>query len=162
MADHVIVQSRDAIIARIKAAATSAGSRVYAMHEVPASDVDVTSPFVMVELGDDEDERMALGGGPDPAVPQILEDIRQSYYIHCVAKLDGDAEKAAYNLRGEVEAALLGSTAGLTLGGTVQMLTRTAGFNNRDQAIDQEVFNAGIQVVAQIRHLEGAPTSFTY
>lgn len=162
MADHVIVQARDAIIARIKAAVTSAGTRVYAMHEMPADEVDVTSPFVMVEIGDDEAERMALGGGPDPSVPQILEDINQTYFIHCVAKMDGDAEKSAYNLRGEVEAALLGSVAGLTLGGTVQMLRRTGGFNNRDQAIDQEVFNAALQVVAQIRHLEGSPTSFTY
>ena len=162
MADHVIIQSRDAIIARIKAASTSASTRVYAVHEVPVDQVEVTSPFVLVEIGDDDDERMAMGGGPDPTIPQILEDIRQSYFIHCIAKLDGDAEKSAYNLRGEVEAALLATTAGLTLSGTVQMLTRVGGFNNRDQAIDQEVFNAAIQVVAQIRHLEGAPTSFTY
>ena len=162
MADHVVIQVRDAIIARIKAASTSAGTRVYAPHELQAEQAGATSPFAIVEVGDDQDQRQAIGSGADPAGPQILEDMNATVFVHCVAKLDGDAEKTAYALRGEVEAALLASTAGLTLGGLVPMLVRTGGFNNRDQAIEQEAYAASAQFVVQIRHLEGNPTSFTY
>lgn len=162
MAEHVIIQVRDDIISRIKAASTAASTRVYAPYEVPAEEVSTTSPFVIVEVGDDQDERMAIGSGADPAGPQILEDINLNVLVHCIAKLDGDAEKTAYALRGEIETTLLGTAAGITLGGLVSMLTRVAGFNNRDQAIEQEAYNAGIQLAVKIRHLEGSPTSFTY
>lgn len=162
MADHVIVQVRDAIIARLKAAATAAGTRIYAPHEIDVEDVDTTSPFGVVEIGPDQDERIATGSGADPASPQILEDINLVVFVHCIAKLDGDTEKTALNLRGECEASLLGTAAGLTLGGLVQMVTRVGGSANRDQAIDQEVFNAGVQLEVKIRHLESLPTSFVY
>lgn len=162
MAEHVIIQVRDDIISRIKAAATAASTRVYAPYEVPVEEVSTTSPFVIVEVGDDQDTRQAIGSGAAVNGPQILEDIVVSMFVHCIAKLDGDAEKTAYALRGQIETALLGSNAGLTLGGLVLMLTRVAGFNNRDQAIEQEAYSAGMQLAVQIRHLEGSPTSFTY
>lgn len=162
MADHVVIQVRDAIITRLKAASTSAGQRVYAPHELEMEDVSTTSPFAVVEIGGDQDTRMGLANGADPAATQILETIALTVFVHCIAKLDGDAEKTAYALRGEIEASLLATSAGLTLGGLVQMIARVAGFASRDQAIEQEVFNAGIQLEVQIVHLEGNPTSFTY
>lgn len=162
MADHVIIQVRDALITRIKAAATSASTRVYAPHEVQLEDVNVTSPFAVVEVGDDQDSRMGLANGADPAATETLETMSLTVFVHCIAKLDGDAEKTAYALRGQIEASLLATAAGLTLGGLVQMITRVAGFANRDQAIEQEVFNAGMQLEVQIVHIEGSPTSFTY
>ena len=162
MADHVIIQARDAIITRLKAAATAAGTRVYRTDEWLLGEIETTSPFAVVEIGDDTDEVMAIGGGANPAVPEILEDIVLVVYVHCVAKLDGDAEKTALNLRGQVEASLLGSLAGKTLDGLVFDIRRTGGEVARNQDTDQEVFNARVQLEVVIRHLQGDPTSSSY
>jgi hypothetical protein len=162
MADHVIIQARDAIITRLKAASTAAGSRVYRVDEYQMGDIDVTSPFVVLELGDDADEVIGVGSGADASAPQILEDIALTVFVHCVAKLDGDAEKTAFNLRGQVEASLLGSLAGKTLGGLVADVRRPAGAVARNQETDQEIFQSTLQLEVLIRHLQGEPTSFTY
>lgn len=162
MADHVIIQVRDAIITRLKAASTAAGTRIYRVDEYQMGDIDATSPFVVLEVGDDADEVMSVNGGADPAVPQILEDIALTVFAHCVAKLDGDAEKTAINLRGQVEASLLGSLAGKTLDGLVADVRRPAGAVARNQETDQEIFQSTLQLEVLIRHVQGSPTSFTY
>lgn len=161
MTDHVIIQTRDEIISRLKLAATAAADRIFRWDEVPPQEVAAeNSPFIVVQVGDDTDERMAINGSP--AEPMILEDINVTVFIHCVAKADGDAEKISMNLRGDVEAALLGTAAGLTLGGKVLMITRVAAANNRDEALDQGAYNEALQLEVKIRHLEAQPTSFTY
>lgn len=162
MTDHVIIQTRDAIIARLLAANTAAGTRVYRSDEWLMGQISATSPFSVVELGDDADEVMAVGSGASATVPEILEDIIATFFVHCVAKLDGDAEKVAMNLRGDVEASLLGSLAGKTLSGTVVDVRRVGGSVSRNQETDQEVFDATLQLEVQIRHLQGLPTSFSY
>jgi hypothetical protein len=104
--DHVVIQARDALVARLKDQVASVGERVYLMHEVPPEEVSSdNSPFIVVQLGDDQDERAGMNNNGD--VPDILEDIKLSIFVHCVVKMDGDAEQAAYNLRAEVETALL-------------------------------------------------------
>lgn len=162
MANHVIIQVRDAIIARLAAASTSASTRVYRTDEWLIGEIETTSPFVVVEVGGDDDEVMALGSGAAAGSPEILEDINLTIFVHCVAKLDGDAEKTAMNLRGEVEASLLATVAGKTLSGTVLDVRRVGGSVARNQETDQEVFDATVQLEVQIRHLQGSPTSFTY
>lgn len=162
MANHVVIQVRDAIVSRLAAAATAAGSRVYRTDQWLLGEIEDTSPFIVVEVGGDDAEVMALGSGAASSAPQILEDLNLTVFIHCVAKLDGDAEKVAVNLRGEVEASLLGSLAGKTLGGLVVDVRRPGGSAVRNQEIEQEVFGSVLQLEVQIRHLQGEPTSFTY
>ena len=162
MANHVIIQTRDAIVARLAAAGTAASTRVYRTDEWLIGEIETTSPFIVVELGDDADEVMGVGSGAAASAPEILEDIVLVVFVHCVAKLDGDAEKTAMNLRGEVEASLLGSVAGKTLSGTVLDVRRVGGSVARNQETDQEVFDATVQLEVVIRHVQGSPTSFTY
>ncbi len=163
MADHVIIQVRDDVIARLKAAVTAVSSRVYRPDEAPQPDEvdDSRVPYLMVRVGDDSDDPMGVNGG-DGSAPQLLESINLVLYVYCAVKQDGDAEKAAYNLRRDVETALLGTVAGLTLGGKAQLVKRVAGANNRDDAIDQGAYSAALQFEVQIVHLQGLPDSFTY
>ncbi len=162
MADHVIIQVRDAIITRLKAAGTSAGTRIYRIDEWLSTEIGASFPFAVVELGGDTDETMGIGSGADPSGPAILEDMNVTVLVHAIAKLDGDAEKTAFNLRGEIEASLFGSVAGKTLGGLVVDIRRPGGAVSRNQEIEQEVFSSSLQLEVQIRHLQGNPTSFTY
>lgn len=162
MTDHVIIQVRDDIITRLKAGVTSVSSRVYRKDEIQPEEIDATnSPALVVWLGDDVDERMGMNASSS-GIPSILEEINQTLFVGCLAKADGDVEKTTYNLRADVETTLLGTDAGLTLGGKVVMLTRVAGANNRDDAPDQGAYNALLQFEVKIRHLEGLPTSFVY
>jgi hypothetical protein len=161
MTDHVVIQTRDALVARLKDQVASVGERVYLMHEVPPEEVSSDyTPFIVVRLGDDQDERAGMNNNGD--VPDILEDIKLAIFVDCVTKMDGDAEQAAYNLRAEVETALFSTNAGITLDGTAFMLTRVAAANNRDDAPDQGAYNVVLQLEAWIRHLERSPTSFSY
>jgi hypothetical protein len=82
--------------------------------------------------------------------------------VHCIVKMSGDAEKTAYNLRGDVEATLLATVAGRTLDGKVTDIVRVAAGNNRDEATDLGVYSSALQLEVQIRHLDGQPTSFSY
>lgn len=163
MADHVIIQIRDELIARLKVGVASVSNRVYRPDEAPQpGEVDDTRiPYLMVQVGDDGDERMGMNGASG-INPQLLEDINQAFFVHCVVKQDGDAEKAAYNLRRDLEQTLLATADALTLGGKAQMTTRVGGSNNRDDAIDQAAYAAVVQLEVKIRHLEGNPDSFTY
>jgi len=159
MPDHVIIQVRDAVIARLKTAATVAGNNVFRKDEEPQD--DTLCPFIMVECGGDTAERDSLNGG-NGATPSILEMLDASTIIHCVVKQSGDAEQAAYNLRGQVEAALLGSAAALTLDGKVQMTTRRAAQPRQDVLGDLESYAVALQFQHNIWHLESQPTSFGY
>lgn len=163
MADHVIIQARDALITRLKAGVSAVSGRVYRSDEAPQPDeVDESRvPFLVVQLGGDSDEPIGINGasGSDP---ELLEDINQVMYVHHVVKQDGDAEKAAYNLRRDTETALLATAAGLRLDGMVQMVMRVAGSNNRDDDIDQGAYDATVQLEVKIRHLQGRPDSFTF
>lgn len=161
MTSHVVIQARDALVARLKDRVDAVGERVYLSHEVPVEEVSAeNSPFIVVQLGDEQDERVGMNNNGD--TPDILEDLKISIFVHCVVKMDGDAELEAYNVRSEVETALLSTNAGLTLDGTAFMLTRVAAANNRDEALDQGAYNVVLQLEAWIRHLERNPTSFAY
>jgi hypothetical protein len=162
MADHVIIQARDQLITLLKAGVAAVSGRVYRPDEAPKpGEVDETrTPYLMVQVGDDSDEPLGINGGAGE--PQLLESINQAFFVHAVVKQDGDAERAAYNLRRDVESTLLATANALTLGGRIQMLTRLAGANNRDDAIDQGAYAAVVQLQARIFHLQGSPDSFTY
>lgn len=160
MTDHVIIQVRDDLVTRLKAGVTSVEERVYLGHEVPAEEVRAEdSPFVVVTLGDDAAEIVGVNGGVSPS---ILEDINATYFVHCVAKMDGDAELAAYAVRAEVETTLFSTVDGLQLGGKVVRIVRVAAANNRDEAGDLGAYNVALQIEAKIRHLESAPTTLGY
>ena len=159
MADHVIIQVRDAVISRLTSAVTAVSSRVYRSDEEP-TDASLC-PFLMVELAGDNDERIAINGGAVAGIPANLESIALTVMVHCVVKQDGDAEAAAYNLRRDVESALLGTVAALTLDGKVQMTTRLAGEPRQDSVGDQEAYKLALQFQMLIYHLESQPDSFS-
>lgn len=160
---HVLIQVRDEVITRLKAGVPSVANRVYRYDEVPPEEIpEDLLPAVVVWLGDDHAERVGENGDGDPTVPSILEDITQVIYIACAVKTTSDPEKTAYDIRSEVETTLLGTSAGLTLGGRVVMLSRVAGSNNRDDALEIGAYNVQLQLEALVRHLERLPTSFTY
>jgi hypothetical protein len=162
MANHVIIQVRDALIAKLKAGVPGVSNRVYKFGEVQFEEVDENnSPFILVQLADDSAEIMAVnsvGGG----ALAILEDLKPTIFVHCIVKMSGDAEAAAYNVRGDVEATLLATTAGRTLDGKVTDIVRVAAGNNRDEASDLGVYSSALQLEVQIRHIDGQPTSFSY
>lgn len=158
MADHVIVQVRDALITRLKAQVSAVSNRVFRMDEEP-TDLD-QCPYLMVQLGADNDERMGVNGSASD--PSILEDINQTIFIHCVVKAAGDMEAAAYNLRRDVETALLATAAGLNLDGKVAMTTRVGAQPEQDSEGELEAYAVALQFEFKIRHLEGSPDSFVY
>lgn len=161
MTDHVVIQARDDIVTRLKAAVTAVSNRVYLMHEVQPEEVDAdNSPFLVVQVGDDTAE--ILGVNSADAAREILEDLAVPVFVTCVVKADGDAEASAYELRAVVETALLGTVDGNTLGGKVQRISRVAAANNRDEALDQGAYAITLQLEVLITHLQGSPTSFTY
>lgn len=161
MSDHVIIQARDALIAILKEEVDSVAERVYKAGEVPQEELSAErSPFIVVQLGGDQDERISMNNGS--AAPDILEDVKATIFVHCVVKMDGDAELAAYNVRSEVETALLSTNNGLTLGGAAVMISRVAADNNRDEALDQGAYNVALQFEVLIQHPEGRPTSLTF
>ena len=158
MADHVIIQVRDAVITKLQAGVSAVSNRVYRADQEPT---DAGScPFLMVELGADGDERIGVNGGT--TAPANLEQIALTIIVHCVVKQDGDAEAAAYNLRRDVETSLLGTIAALTLDGKIQMTTRLSGDPQQNTLGDQEAYKVALQFQMLIYHLESSPDSFTY
>jgi hypothetical protein len=162
MTDHVIIQVRDAVITRLTAASTAAGTRVYKAGDVDVEQIGETVPFLLVRVGQSPRERMAIGSGSDSAAPQVLEDIYLALMVHCVTKMDGDSEKVAYNLAGEVDVSLLATMAGKTLSGLVFDITPVSLDPDQNQFADQQAYQVLAEYRVIIRHLEGAPTSFTY
>lgn len=158
MANHVIIQVRDAVITKLQSGVNAVSNRVYRKDEEPTD--SGSCPFLMVELGSDVDERIGINGGT--TAPANLEQIALTIIVHCVVKQDGDAEAAAYNLRRDVETSLLGTIAALTLDGKIQMTTRLAGDPAQDSVGDQEAYKVALQFQMLIYHLESSPDSFTY
>ena len=158
MADHVVIQVRDAVISRLSTAVTAVSGRVYRMSQ-EVTDADAC-PFLRVRVGPDNCERMAMNGGSNQ--PLILEDINLALFVHCVVKQDDDPEKEAYALRSAVETSLLGSNAGLTLSNTVVDTIRLGGSPEQDDTLDVEAYSLVLQLEIKIRHLESQPESFTY
>lgn len=154
MADHVIIQVRDAVITKLKAGVTAVTNRVYTSDQEPVDDSLV--PFLMVELQDDSAERISVGG-----FGNLLEDVQASVIVHCVVKALGDVEQAAYNLRRDVETTLLSTTAGATLDGKIVNTQRLGGSPTRRSNGDYEGYAIALQFVMTIRHLESNADSFS-
>lgn len=150
MADHVVIQIRDALKAKITGLATT-GANVFLHSEQDQA----TVPCVLVEYADDSDERVSIG------VPAI-EDLNTTFWLHILVKQIGDFEKAAFAIRKEIEQAILGSIAGLTLDGSLQLLTRAAAQKGEDQLLDKPVYRLSLQIAAKIRHKESLPDSLVY
>lgn len=162
MTDHVVIQVRDAVIARLAVASTAAGARVYKVADVEVGQVGATVPFLLVVVGTAPRERMGVGNGPDPLAPQILEDVALDLVVHCVTKMNGDAEKVAWNLAGEVDASLLATVAGKTLSGLVFDTAPVSWAPQQSQFADLEAYEVEATYRITIRHIEGAPTSASY
>lgn len=163
MSSHLIIQVRDAVIAKLRAGVSAVESRVYRFGEVRTDEVDEAScPYIVVQVGDDFATVQGVNGAPDTAAPQVLEEDVVTLFLHCCVKQTGDAEAAAYNLRRDVELVLFGSNANRTLDGTVNTIRRTAGTNNRDEATDLGVYSSVMQLEVPIWHLDSQPASFTY
>lgn len=162
MADHVIIQARDAIITKLKAGVSAVSNRVYKFGEVEFESVDeANSPFILVQLGDDTEEIVGINSA-DSSVLDVLEDMRPTIFVHCIAKQSGDAEATAYNLRRDVESTLFATQAARTLDGKVQGVYRIAAANNREDALDLGAYSSVLQLEVHIRHLDRLPDSFTY
>ena len=160
MSDFVLIQLRDALITSLKAANTAAGQNVIKQSD-EAQD-DSQCPYIMVVLGDDDAETDSINGSSSLTVPAILESLTANIDIYCVVKQVDDAEKAAYNLRSEVEAALLGTYTGKSQGGKVSRMIRRGGSPTQDLSTDREVFMVRVRFQMEIMHLESQPTSFAY
>lgn len=154
MADHVIIQVRDAVIAKLKTGVTLVTNRVFTTDEEPQDDASL--PFVMVELMEDSAERLSIGG-----FGTILEDLTHTMMIHCVVKALGDVEQAAFAIRAQVESTLLGSTAGATLDGKVPNTRRTGASTTRRSNGEYEGYCVALQFEFTIRHLEHNADSFS-
>lgn len=163
MANHVIIQTRDAIIARLVAGVSAVSSRVY---KRDSEAVDASKcPHLVVEIGDFSSpaESGSLNGG-DATTPRILQDTLVVFLVRCVVQQvqDADAEDAAFDLVTAVESTLMGTIAGKTLGGTIVDLHRLGGSPAQDSGGELETYSVVLQFQAWLRHLQGTPDSFTY
>lgn len=149
MADHVVIQVRDAIIAALQGQGSGLSSaNVFASKGRP-KDISIV-PYLYVEYEDDQAERESLG------FPS-LEQLETTYSIVIVVAQTGDYEKAAFLLRNQVELALLGTVSAMTLGGKVQLMTRTQARKEVDETATKPVYSLTLTVVARIRHQESLP-----
>lgn len=163
MANHVIIQTRDAIISRLVAGVSAVSGRVYKRDSDP---VDAARcPHLVVEIGDFSSpaESGSLSGG-DPTTPRILQDTLVVFLIRCVVSQvqDADAEDAAFDLVTAVEQTLMGTIAGKTLGGTIVDLHRLGGSVEQDSDGELETYSVVLQFQAWLRHLQGTPDNFSY
>jgi hypothetical protein len=150
MADHVVIQVRDALKAKVTGLATC-GANVF-LHSEQAQ---ATLPCTLVEYSDEGDERQSIG------LPAI-EDLDVSFWLHILVKQTGDFEKAAFTIRKEIETALQSTVAGLTLDGKVQKLDRVGAQKGEDQLLDKPCYRLSLQYQIKIRHLESQPDSLVY
>jgi hypothetical protein len=149
MADHLIIQVRDAILAQITGLTTT-GAHAFLLTEVPED--ESVLPCVAIEYQDDTSEPIGLGF-PGPT------NLGAVYIIHCVVKQKGDSEKAAFLVRKEVEAALFGTALAKTLNGLVLWIRAVGGDSDRSEKLNVPGYSARLQVQAMIRHLESRPDS---
>lgn len=150
MAEHVVIQIRDALKAKVTGL-TTCGANVF-LHSEQAQ---ATLPCILVEYSDDGDERASIG------LPAI-EDINAAYYLHILVKQTGDYEKTAFTVRKEIETALQSTIAGLTLDGKVQKLDRPGAQKGEDMLGDKPCYRLSMQYQIKIRHLESLPDSLVY
>jgi hypothetical protein len=115
-------------------------------------DSEAVLPCVAIEYQDDSSEPIGLGF-PGPT------DTGAVYIIHCVVKQKGDCEKAAFQVRKEVELALFGTAQAKTLNGLVQWVRGVGGDSDRSDKLNLPGYSARLQVQAKIRHLESRPDS---
>lgn len=150
MSDHVIIQVRDAILARIKGLFTTGpNALLYTETELP----ETLLPCVMIQYQEDSTEPISLGY---PA----LVDVGPVFLLHCVVKQKDDFEQAAFLVRSEVEAALFGTAEAKSLGGLVQWIRCVAAEGDRHEAAEIPAYRLTLQVQARLRHLESRPDSF--
>lgn len=153
MADHVIQQVRDAIVAALSAPPLADCGNVFLYRDRP-QDVSKT-PFIYVQTGDDNDSDEAIGY-------PTLEDLVTAYTVSIVVNQTGDYEAKALTIRKQVEQVLFPVAAPNTLGGKVLRLQRTSGRPEQDDTGAKPVYVIHLNVVAQIRHLSTQPDSFIY
>lgn len=152
MADHVVIQVRDDIVTRLNAI-TSILNKTFVWDDAARKEGEM--PCVLVEMQGDQDEPGAIGF-PAP------EDMLVEYLLRILVEQTTDCEKAAHNIRADIESVLLGTVDGKTLGGKVQWLARSGADNERTFDGEKPVYRCTLRITAHLRHLESQPTSFVY
>lgn len=152
MANHIIQQVRDDLLARITGLATT-GANAFLFNQIPQDETKV--PFLYIRTLDDQDERVSLGY-------PCVEEMRLNFEIAIVVYSNGDYEAIALNIRKQVEVALFGSIAAVTLGGKIVLLTRSSAQVDEDETGGKPTYVIRLQLTAQVRHLESQPDSFVY
>ena len=162
MANHIVIQTRDAIIARLQAAVTAVSSRVYKRDSEPTD--KSLCPYIVVEVGSGSAlaEDTAHNGGTDPTLPNVMQDLRASYTIRCVVQQDSDAEAAAFLIFSAVCTALLGTVAAKTLSGTVVDVHGGSFDVEQDANVELETYAVIAPFDVWIRYLQRTPDSFNY
>ena len=152
MANHIIQQVRDDLLSRITGLTTT-GANAFLFNQIPQDETKV--PFLYLRTLDDQDQRVSLGY---PCVEEML----LNFEISIVVYANGDYESAALNIRKEIELALFGSIAAVTLGGKIVLLTRPSAQIDEDETGGKPTYVIRLQITAQVRHLESQPDSFIY
>lgn len=152
MANHIIQQVRDDLLSRITGLTTT-GANAFLFNQIPQDETKV--PFLYLRTLDDQDQRATLGY---PCVEEML----LNFEISIVVYANGDYEAAALNIRKEIELALFGSIAAVTLGGKIVLLTRPSAQIDEDETGGKPTYVIRLQITAQVRHLESQPDSFIY
>ena len=154
MANHVIQQVRDDILARITNLTTT-GARAYLYKDRPQDPSKV--PFLYLQTGADSPDQSSGSLG----FPQ-LEDLLIDFEVTIVCFQTGDYEAQALTIRKEIETALLGTVDAKTLSGKVLWLKRTNCQPDQDDTGGKPCYALRLTITGRLRHLETQPDSFTY
>ena len=149
MTDHVQQQILDYVRTTLRAANTAAGTDVYLDQVDPLEATKL--PAINIEGGNEE---IVLNTLHSSAVQQR----NFEFTVSCIVAQANGAPKAARNLGGEVETALLSTVAASTAGGLCSSLRITAAEPFKDGSAATVCFEARQTWACTYFTQEGAPT----
>jgi hypothetical protein len=154
MTDHVTQQVLEAVQTALQDAATAAGSRVYLdrIQELPQDDLPAIDILGLNDGAEEVIEHATLG------IPTIQRRTL-SFPVYCITRGLTGSPRAARNLAGQVEAALLASASAIVVGSTniLMALTGARGERRLDSALP--FFSVGQEWTATYFTTAGAPTA---
>lgn len=153
MANHVIQQVRDALMAALTVPPLVDCANVFLYRDRP-QDVSKT-PFIYIQTGADNDTDQSIGY-------PTLEDINVTLTVSIVVNQTGDYEAKALTIRKQIENVLYPATVPNTLGNIVLRLQRISGTPDQDDSGAKPTYAIHLDVLAQIRHRSNQPDSFIY
>lgn len=155
MADHIHQRILDAVQTVLRTAATAASTNVYLDR---VEEINVKNLPAIDILGPDEsaDDDIALLTQMHFPAPQLHA---YRFSIRCVAVLANGSAKAARNLAGQVEAALLASASAIAIDGVSISMFLDEVNEQKDGSTSIPIFAVRQVWHAQFRTMAGAPTA---